>query len=476
MINVVIPLRLLNLVPEVQSPPSKQGVDLSSRIIWSSIFVFIYLIMGHISLYGVSLATDPFFLHRLVLGSSKGTLLELGIMPLMTSSLVMQLLEKAKAMNFNIDLNSRGRQVRHKTEKFLGLVVCLIQACAYVFLGNSISQMGLGNAILVVLQLFFASFFVVLFDEVLSKGYGLVNGISLFICANVCMDVMWKAMAPIKPPFGRSDDLLGAIPNFVKTLITYGRDSSGRHRIVQELTRCFYDRGPGMSTLLGLVASALVIVIVAYLHSCRVEIRMQSRQGNRAGPPQTHKIPLLYLNTMPLVIVSAAVSQVFFISLSMYKRAPKHGLVLLFGKWKRMSKERGSPFLPIGGLAHLLQPPPSPIACLKDPIHAILHLVLMCTLCAVAAYTWLQISGMSVKEVTQRLRTQQMTIYGQRDTTLEKELARYIPTAAICGGIAVGAISVFADVFAVYGSGAGLVMAVTTLCQIREVLKPLKVD
>jgi len=411
----------------------------------------------------------------MVLGSSNGTLLQLGIMPLMTSSLVMQLLEKAKAFNFDIDLNSRGRSVREKTEKFLGLVVCFLQACAYVYFGHSLSRLGLGNALLLVMQLFVASLLVVLFDEVLTKGYGVVHGISLFICANVCTDVLWRALAPVKSPIGqRSGDLLGVIPSFVKTLINFRNNSS---RLVVELTRCFYDRGPGMSTLLGLASSALVVIIVAYLHSCRVEIRMQSKQqGHRAGgTPFTHKIPLLYLNTMPLVVVSACVSQFLFMSQSLYQRAPRHGLILLLGKWKKISNERGSPRIPIGGIASLLHPPASPVDCLKDPIHASLHLIVMCALGAFAANSWLQVSGISVRDVTQRLRTQQMTIFGQRDTTLEKELARYIPVAAICGGIIVSAISVFADVFGVLGSGAGLVMAVSTLCQIREaLLKPLK--
>jgi preprotein translocase subunit SecY len=42
-------------------------------------------------------------------------------------------------------------------------------------------------------QLFLAGFFVILFDDILSLGYGIINsGISLFIATNICADVMWK--------------------------------------------------------------------------------------------------------------------------------------------------------------------------------------------------------------------------------------------------------------------------------------------
>jgi len=48
-----------------------------------------------------------------------------------------------------------------------------------------VGQLGVGNAILIILQLFFAGIIVICLDELLQKGYGLGSGISLFIATNI---------------------------------------------------------------------------------------------------------------------------------------------------------------------------------------------------------------------------------------------------------------------------------------------------
>lgn len=72
-------------------------------------------------------------------------------------------------------------------QKLLGILIAIGEAVAYVLSGmyGSVSQLGTGNAILIILQLFFAGIIVICLDELLQKGYGLGSGISLFIATNI---------------------------------------------------------------------------------------------------------------------------------------------------------------------------------------------------------------------------------------------------------------------------------------------------
>lgn len=86
-----------------------------------------------------------------------------------------------KCVNLQIFLCRNGAQ------KLLGILIAIGEAVAYVLSGmyGNVSQLGAGNAILIILQLFFAGIIVICLDELLQKGYGLGSGISLFIATNI---------------------------------------------------------------------------------------------------------------------------------------------------------------------------------------------------------------------------------------------------------------------------------------------------
>jgi len=62
-----------------------------------------------------------------------------------------------------------------------------------------------------------------------------------------------------------------------------------------------------------------------------------------------------------------------------------------------------------------------------------------------------------------------MVMVGHRESSLEKELNRYIPTAAAFGGLCIGALSVTADFLGAIGSGTGILLAVSIIYQYFEI-------
>merc|ERR1711959_669188 len=98
--------------------------------------------------------------------------------------------------------NKEERTLFEGAQKLVGLLITIFQAVAYVVSGmyGDIKDLGSGNAVLIVLQLFFAGLIVVILDELLQKGYGLGSAISLFIATSICETVMWRAFLPDHAP------------------------------------------------------------------------------------------------------------------------------------------------------------------------------------------------------------------------------------------------------------------------------------
>ena len=95
------------------------------------------------------------------------------------------------------------------------------------------------------------------------------------------------------------------------------------------------------------------------------------------------------------------------------------------------------------------------------------YLTFMLSACALFSKTWIEVSGSSARDVAKQLKQQQMFMVGHRESSLQKELNRYIPTAAAFAGLD-GALTVIADFMGAIGSGTGILLAVTIIYQYFE--------
>lgn len=86
----------IQLVPEIRKPDRE--IQFQTKGIWTIIAVVIYMVCSQMPLYGIhhSSDSDPFYWMRAILASNRGTLMELGISPIVTAGMVMQLLAGAK--------------------------------------------------------------------------------------------------------------------------------------------------------------------------------------------------------------------------------------------------------------------------------------------------------------------------------------------------------------------------------------------
>jgi len=169
---------------------------------------------------------------------------------------------------------------------------------------------------------------------------------------------------------------------------------------------------------------------------------------------------------MPIILQTALVSNLYFLSQLLYRRYPDNVFVNLFGQWQETG---GAGSVPSGGIAYYISPPGSFGDIFIDPIRTIFYTTFVLTACALFSKTWPEVSGSSAKDVAKQLKDQQMTMRGFREISLEGELNRYIPTAAAFGGLCIGALSVLADFMGAVGSGTGILLAVTIIYQYFEI-------
>ncbi|XP_022717334.1 protein transport protein Sec61 subunit alpha-like isoform X2 [Durio zibethinus] len=453
----------LSFLPEVQSADRK--VPFREKVIYTVISLFIFLVCSQLPLYGIHSTTgaDPFYWMRVILASNRGTVMELGITPIVTSGLVMQLLAGSKIIE--VDNNVReDRALLNGAQKLLGILIAIGEAVAYVLSGmyGSVGQLGVGNAILIILQLCFAGIIVICLDELLQKGYGLGSGISLFIATNICENIIWKAFSPTTINSGRGAEFEGAVIAFVHNLLT-------RENKIRALREAFYRQN--LPNVTNLLATVLVFLIVIYFQGFRVVLPVRSK--NARGQQGSYPIKLFYTSNMPIILHSALVSNLYFISQLLYRRYSGNFFVNLLGKWKESEYSNGQS-IPVGGLAYYITAPSSLADMAANPFHALFYLVFMLSACALFSKTWIEVSGSSARDVAKQLREQQMVMPGHREGSLQKELNRYIPTAAAFGGMCIGALTVLADLMGAIGSGTGILLAVTIIYQYFETFEKEK--
>jgi len=96
----------LAVLPDVAAAEKRQ--PFTTKAVYTVVSLLIYLVCSRLPLYGIktSASADPMYWARVIFASSRGTTMELGISPVVTSGLVIQLLVGSKLLD--IDHSVKG--------------------------------------------------------------------------------------------------------------------------------------------------------------------------------------------------------------------------------------------------------------------------------------------------------------------------------------------------------------------------------
>jgi preprotein translocase SecY subunit len=438
--------------PDIKPPDRK--VAFNEKVFWTAIALIIYFVMSQTPLYGVGTAglNDPLGSLRVIFASNRGTLMELGIGPIVTAGLILQVLAGSKMVNIDMS-NPEDRSLFTSASKILSVVMTLFEASAYI-IGGTYGTLALTTEIVIMLQLVAAGIIVLLLDELLQKGWGLGSGISLFIAAGVAASIWWDSIAPMGPMAdGR---YLGALLAFFQSLL-------GRADI-----RTMFARTGGLPDMVAFLTTLGVFAIIIYFNGMRVEIPVSYARyrGFRGKFP----LKLFYVSNIPVIFSAALFGNIYFIAQLMWQRYNSTNTNFWFNLLGTFTTQ-GTQYQPSGGLVYYVVPPRSLSLALADPLRAVVYAVLLIIGCVFFAVTWVEVGGMDSRTVAKQLLDSGMQIEGFRrsEVPIRQMLDRYIPTVTILGAIMIGTIAASADFLGAFGSGTGILLTVGIIEQYYQI-------
>lgn len=461
---------ILARVPLVSQP--KRHIPVKKKLMWTIGVLVVYFVLTNISLYGLDPGggTDLFGQFRSILAGEMGTLMQVGIGPIVTGSIVMQLLTGADLLGLETDDNPRDQMLYQGLQKALIIVVTAFTAAPLVFAGGFLpanralaSSLGIsvfGVQLLIFLQVFIGGLLILYLDEVVSK-WGIGSGVGLFIIAGVSQRFIGGLISV--PSIGET---IGLIPRWI--LI-----GMGEIQLESPFTRQgFIDLMFGQGEILAIFTTVFIFAVVVYAESVRVQIPLQHQNIN-AGRG-SYPIKLIYASVLPMILVRAVQMNIQFIGQALNSSL---GLPAWFGEY---SGEQ-----PTGGLMYYLNPIQQPQEWMwwlgttaQEPLDILVRvgidLTIMVVGGAIFAVFWVETTDMGPEAVAKKIQRTPLQVPGFRSNTqsYERLLQRYIPQVTVVGGALVGFLAVMANLLGTIGNvdGIGLLLTISITYKIYEEL------
>ncbi|RLE43175.1 preprotein translocase subunit SecY [Candidatus Woesearchaeota archaeon] len=438
--------KLIGNLPEVEGPKQRR-LSFKEKLKWTLIILILFYILGTIPLFGLGPnALEQFEYLSLILGAKFGSIISLGIGPIVTASIVLQLLNGSGIVKFDLTTHE-GRRRFQGVQKLLSLVFIVFEAAVYVFMdGLAPPQQFAGTPVyfqlqlLLVFQLFLGGLLIMFMDEVVSK-WGFGSGISLFIAAGVSQQLFVRAFSPLPSPYNPGI-ATGAIPALFQSL-------AGGDPVTAALM------------FVSILSTVVVFVIAVYGQAMKVEIPLTF--GRIRGYGLRWPLHFIYTSNIPVILIAALLANIKL--------------------WARLLQNWGFPILgrfigntPVSGLVAWIDSPNIVGKLIKGSLtfadigHALVYLLIMIGGAVIFSILWVQTSGMDARSVAKQMLSSGLQIPGFRrdERILEKILNRYIWPLTVMGAILVGFLAGIADLTGALSYGTGILLTVMIVYRLYE--------
>ena len=428
-----------------QVPKPKKKISLQTKLLWSGICLLIYMIMGQTPLFG---ATAPEFdflqFARVIFASQQGTLVELGIGPIVTSGLLMQLLRGSDILKFDFK-KPEERGIFQTATKLVTYVVIIAESIVYAVAvyGPGVSEPYV--MYVMIGQLMAASIIIMFLDELIQKGWGLGSGISLFIMAGVSQQILWSLFSPLPAGDG---GMIGIFPYI------------GQSIIEGDLGNVFF-RSNQLPSIFGLFLTIGILLILVFTQGMKIEIPIVSTKYR--GFAAVYPIKLMYVSNIPVILASALTANAVFMFQMLWANTNPRNNNFFMNILAQFDPT--SPSTPIGGIIYYITPPRGLELAMLDPMRAVGYVLFMIGIVVVFGKLWVELGGLSPKTAAQNLLDADVQIPGFRRSNkpVEALLNKYIPSVTIIGSMILGLLAGVSDVLGVFGSGIGILLMVDIL-------------
>ena len=432
----------MDYLPSVREPTKK--LDLKTKFLWTGVALVIYFALSFIPLYGLSANyKSQFEALAVLLAASFGSVISLGIGPIVTASIILQLLTSAGIVKLDVS-TEEGKKKYSAINKVFGIVFIVFENALYVMSGALPSQTGSAfNISIMILQLILGGLLLLFLDEVTTK-WGIGSGISLFIAAGVGVQIISSGLSPFTDPTNPT----------LPTGAVYKVFALAFQGLFNE---AFWP-------LMGILATIIVFVLAVYLQSVKIEIPLSF--GRVRGTAIKWPLKFIYTSNMPVILTAAFIASLQFWGLMMFNI----GLPVL----GYFEPDANGQMVAVSGLARYINPPTLRTLITQfnsaDVTSFFVYLAMMTIGSTLFSVMWVLIGNQDSGSVADQILNSGLQVPGfRRDKrTIERLLNRYIMPLTVLGGFSVGVLAAVADLLGALSRGTGILLAVIIIYQFYE--------
>ncbi|WP_321430494.1 preprotein translocase subunit SecY [uncultured Methanolobus sp.] len=463
---------IFNKLPAVASPEGH--VHFKNKLMWTLGILVLYFALANVPLFGLSAdSIDLFESYRAFFAGASGSLMLLGIGPIVTASIVLQLLVGADVIKLDMS-NPSDQAFFQGAQKFMVFVMIVLEALPQIAGGYIqpdqalASTLGVNTGVItfiIFIQICIGGVLVLFMDEVVSK-WGIGSGVGLFIVAGVSQQIVTGL-------FNWTTDTSGLPTGFFPKWIylVQSGELSGLISSASGILTILVTGG-----ILALVSTVVIFLLVVYVESTRIEIPLahSAVRGARGKFP----VKLIYASVLPMILVRALQANIQMVGLLLSSRG-----ITFLGEFSGSS--------PINGIMYYLAPIHSPYdwipslvresftsygapvpAVWQIGLHVLTDAVFLIVGGIIFALFWIETTGMGAKPTAKKIFNSGMQIPGFRRNigSIEKVMIRYIPKVTVIGGAFIGFLTLVASMLGTLGGagGTGLLLTVSIVYRLYE--------
>ena len=429
---------LLQNLPEVK-PPVEKKLSFNVKLKWTLIVLIAFFVLANISLFGLaSNSLSRFEYLAVILGTDFGSIISLGIGPIVTASIILQLLVGSGIVKMDTS-TPEGKKFFQGMQKLLVFFFIIFEAMIYVLMKGL--EAVPGYTAIVIIQLVLGGILILFMDEVCSK-WGFGSGVSLFIAAGVG----WRLFAGL---FGFLDaqahfSASGAVIRLVVGLMN--SDSQGV-----------------MLALAAILSTVILFLIIVWAQSLKIEIPLS--YDRLRGYTMKWPLQFFYASNLPVILVAALMSNMILFG-GILQNYVGHATIL--GNVVNGRAESGFLYwisstdivstVITGGWRWIL---------LGQTLG---HIIFYMTFAALFSVFWIKTSGMDASSQARNILNSGLQIPGFRKDKriLESILNRYVMPLTIMGGLAIGLLAASADVLGTITGGTSLLLGIMIIFQFYQ--------
>ena len=436
---------ILKNLPEV-SPPVEKKLSFNVKLKWTIIVLVAFFVMANISLYGLAKnSLDRFEYLAIIMGTDFGSIISLGIGPIVMASIILQLLVGSKILDIDTQ-SDEGKKFFQGLQKLLVYFFIIFEAMIYVLMKGL--EADAGYAPIVIGQLILGGLAVLYLDEICHK-WGFGSGVSLFIAAGVGWRLISAAFAFIGPSGGL--EARGAVISLIASLLQ--QNTTGV-----------------LIALAGIVFTILLFLFVVWAQSLKIEIPLS--YDRLRGYSMKWPLQFFYASVIPVILTAALVANLQLAGVLLQSKIGHATILGNFQNGQAVCDTTGCGVLywvssdNIGIVRHLIEGSFS----LKILGQTFGHIIFFMIFAAIFSIFWVKTSGMDASNQAENILNSGLQIPGFRKDKriLESILARYVMPLTVMGGIAIGLLASLADSLGALVAGTALLLGIMIIFQFYQ--------